>query len=330
MVTSAVELSSKSHMKVLISTSTFGVQSSEPLERLKKAGFEIIMNPYGRRLQPSEVLELADGVVGMIAGTEHLTDEVFCKTENLKVISRCGSGLDTLDIDAARRRDIQVLTTPEAPVQAVAELTLALILGVLRRTSEADRIMRQAKWKPLMGNLLQGKTVGLIGLGRIGRRMVELLEPFKPVFLARERTPDKTFVKRHGVRLVDLSHLLQRSDVVSLHVTLDDETRGMIGAAQLATMKHSAILVNTARGELVDNTALATALQNGQIKGAGIDVYQTEPYQGPLTDCPNAFLTCHMGSYAEETRVHMELQAAENLIRAVANLRRKNLKAVHA
>ena len=317
-------------MKILISTSSFGAQSTKPLERLRKAGFKIVMNPHGRKLKPLEIVELADGAVGMIAGTELLNEEVFSRTEALRVISRCGSGLDSLDLEAARRRGIEVLTTPEAPVEGVAELTLALILGVLRRTAEADRMLRQGQWKPLMGSLLQGKTVGLVGLGRIGRRLVELLEPFKVHFLARERSPDVAFAKRHDIRLVSLPVLLRRSDIVSLHVTLDDETRGMVGAAQLASMKRRAILVNTARGELVDNEALATALRNGQIAGAGIDVYQKEPYQGPLTDCPNAYLTCHMGSYAIETRIQMEHQAVENLLRALAKHRLPKARPAYA
>jgi D-3-phosphoglycerate dehydrogenase len=317
-------------MKILISTSTFGVQNTEPLKRLRQAGYTIVMNPHGRRLQPSEILQLADGVVGMIAGTEQLTDEVFSQTKALRVISRCGSGIDTLDLTAAHRRGIQVLTTPNAPVQGVAELTLALMLSVLRRVHESDRALREGKWKPLMGNLLQGKTVGLIGLGRIGRRMVELLKPFDPVFLSRERMPDKSFVKRHDIKLVSLPALIKRADILSLHVTLDNETRGIIGATELAMMKRTAILINTARGELVDNEALATALQNGQIKGAGIDVFQQEPYQGPLTDCPNALLSCHMGSYAVETRMAMEYQAADNLLKALSKLPRERLKAVRA
>jgi D-3-phosphoglycerate dehydrogenase len=317
-------------MKILISTSTFGVQSPEPLERLRKAGFDIVLNPHGRKLKPSEVIDLADGAVGMIAGTELLTDDVFRQTPHLKVVSRCGSGLDTLDLEAARRRGIQVLSTPEAPVQGVAELTVALMLGVLRRTAEADRGLRQGSWKPLMGSLLQGKTVGLVGLGRIGRRVVELLKPYNLQILARERYPDPVFVRRHAIRLAPLPTLLRRSDIVSLHVTLDAETRGIIGATELAYMKRSGILINTARGELVDNEALATALTNGHIKGAGIDVYQTEPYQGPLTQCPNAFLTCHMGSYAVETRIHMELEAVTNLIRGLSKIRGRARSAVHA
>jgi D-3-phosphoglycerate dehydrogenase / 2-oxoglutarate reductase len=309
-------------MKVLISTSTFGVQCPEPLERLQKAGFEILMNPYGRRLRTPELLQLLNGVIGLIAGTELLTEEVFSHASALRVISRCGSGLDTIDAKAAHRRGIHILSTPAAPAQGVAELTVGLILGVLRRIAEADRGLRGGKWKPLMGNLLQGKVVGLVGLGHVGRRVVELLEPFQCTVLARERKPERAFVKRHRVRLGNLSTLLRRSDVLLMHVTLDDETRGMIGAPQLALMKPSAILINTARGELVDNAALATALKNDQIKGAGLDVYQSEPYQGPLTDCPNTLLTCHMGTYAAETRVSMEQQAVENLIRALTSLRK--------
>lgn len=300
--------------KIFISTSTFGQYSQKPLHVLKRFGFQVILNPYGRRLQPSELLGLIKGSVGLIAGTEYLDDTVFSRTPFLRVISRCGSGLDTVDIQAARRRGIQVYTTPEAPVEAVSELTIGLILGVLRRLPEADRALRQDVWKPLMGQLLIGKTVGIIGLGRIGRRMVELLQPFHVNVLAWENQPQLNFVKRYRIRLSSLSFLLRRSDIVSLHVTLDRQTRGMIGAHQFAQMKRTVILVNTSRGELIDEHALLRALKHKRIAGVGLDVFQSEPYSGPLTQCPNAFLSCHMGSYAVETRIAMEMQAVDNLL----------------
>lgn len=308
-------------MKVLIATSTFATQSTKPLDLLKKAGFELVLNPHGRRLKSNEVIEMAQGVSGMIAGTERLDEEIFRKTPLLRVISRCGAGSDTLDLKAVHKRKIDLYTTPEAPVESVAELTLGLIIGTLRRVAEADRSMRQQNWKPLMGRLLFGKTVGLIGLGRIGRRMVELLAPFQVKILARERYPDKAFARRHKVRLTHLPDLLKRSDVVSLHITLDDETRNMIGADGLVKMKKTAVLINTARGELVDDGALAQALQQERLAGAGIDVFQPEPYQGPLIQCPTAILTSHMGSYAIETRVQMELQAARNLLKGLRKIK---------
>lgn len=309
-------------MKVLISTSSFAGQDSKPLDLLKKAGYDIVMNPHGRRLQPSEVVQPADGAEGMIAGTEPLTDAVFSQMPALRVISRCGSGLDTVDLKAAAHRHIQVLSTPEAPVEAVAELTLTLMLSVLRRVAEADQRLRAAQWKPLMGHLLDKKTVGIVGLGRIGRRVVQLLKPFHVKVLAFDHQPNHSFAERHHVLWRDLHSLLKESDIVSLHISLDPGTRGLIGPKELDGMKKSAYLINASRGELVDDQALADALLNGRLRGAGVDVYPKEPYQGPLLKCSNAVLTSHMGSYAEETRAAMEYQSAVNLIKGLRARRR--------
>ena len=303
--------------KILISTSTFGVFDRKPLLQLKKAGYDVLLNPHGRRLSKAELLPLLRDAVGLIAGTERLDDDIFRQSPHLRVISRCGSGMDTVDMQAAHRRGIVVRSTPEAPVESVAELALALMLATLRRTHEADRLIRHKQWKPLMGRLLEGKTVGLIGLGRIGKRVVELLQPFHVRILARDKKPDRAFAKRRHVQITSLDSLLRRSDIVSLHVGLDASTRGLIGASQLRAMKPSAILINTSRGELVDDRALAKALQAKKIAGAGLDVYPDEPYHGPLLKCDQAALTAHMGSYAFETRLHMEHLAVHNLLAAL-------------
>ena len=168
-----------------------------------------------------------------------------------------------------------------------------------------------------MGQLLHGKMVGLVGLGRIGRRMVELLTPFGVTFLAREKAPLQNFVDVHSIHLVSLDKLVQSSDAILLHITLDSETRGMIGDCEIRKMKKNAVVINTSRGELLDDTALSLALHEGRIAGAGIDVFSVEPYNGPLLQCENALLTCHMGSYARETRVLMEMEAVNNLIAAL-------------
>ncbi len=250
----------------------------------------------------------------MIAATDTLDDNIFAAAPQLRVISRVGTGLDSIDLKAAEHRGIQIFRTADAPAEAVAELTFGLILNVFRHVSEADRAFRLGTWKSLMGNLLYGKTIGLVGLGRVGRRLVELLTPLNVKVLALELYPDKNFVRKHRIQLVSLPKLLRSSDIVSMHLTLNEKTREMMGDKEFGQMKLGSVFINTARGELIKENALVAALASGRIKGAGLDVFSKEPYNGPFLQCPNTVLTCHMGTYAEETRNLMEIEAAKNVI----------------
>lgn len=301
-------------MKILISTSSFGEHDKSPVQLLESRGFEIVFNPYRRKLEQDEVVELAKDCGGIIAGIELLNEGVFKKLPRLKAISRCGTGLDNVDLGAAKRRGIAVRSTPESPTQAVAELTLALILSSIRRINSMDRQLHSGVWNREMGRLLSGKTVGIIGLGRIGRRVVTLLRPFGVKILANEPKPDKKWVRENKISLASLKKLLKESDVVTLHVPYTEETRNLINSERLKTMKKEAILINTSRGGLVDETALYGAIKSGSLGGAALDVMEAEPYRGPLTKLDNVILTPHIGSYALEARVQMEVEAAKNMI----------------
>jgi len=301
-------------MKVLISTSSFGEYDKSPVRLLESHGFEVVFNLYKRKLRLEEVAELAKDCDGIIAGTEPLTEEVFKKLHHLKAISRCGAGLDNVDVEAARKHGIAVKSTPDAPTQAVAELTVALILNVLRRINFMDRQVRSGAWSKEMGQLLSGKTVGIIGLGRIGKRVAELLRPFGVKILASEPKLDKKWVEKNKVRLTFLEELLRESDVVTLHIPYAEQNRNLINAERLKIMKRGAILVNTSRGGLVDEDALYRALKSEHLGGAALDVMEVEPYRGPLKELNNVILTPHIGSYALEARVQMEIEAAKNLI----------------
>ena len=301
-------------MKILISSSSFGIDGSV-IETLKKEGFTVVLNPYKRKLTEDELIELLDkDVVGLIAGTEKITERVMQNAKSLKVISRYGVGVDNIDMEAAKRRGIIVCTTPDAPTQAVAELTLALILNLYRRIGEVDRSLRSDKWTPLMGRLLSGKTLGIIGLGRIGKALVKLTQPFKLKIVGHEPFPEDEFVSSYGIELASLEKVLSESDIVSLHVPLTEETYHLIGKKELALMKPDAIIVNTARGNLIDENALIDALETGIIGGAAFDVFEAEPYYGKLKVFDNVILTPHIGTYAKETRVRMEREAVENLL----------------
>jgi len=301
-------------LKILISTSSFAEYDKSPLRLLESNRFEVVLNPYKRKLKPEEVVALAKDCVGIIAGTEPLTEEVLRQLPRLKAISRCGTGLDNVDVEAAKKRGIAVRTTPDAPTQAVAELAIALVLSMLRQINFMDKQVRSGAWSKEMGRLLSGKTVGIIGLGRIGRRVAELLRPFGVKILGSEPKSDRKWVKENKVRLTSLEELLRESDVVTLHIPYTKENRNLINAKRLKIMKRGAILINTSRGGLVDEGVLYQALKAGHLGGAALDAMVTEPYHGPLKGLDNVILTPHVGSYALEARVQMEIEATKNLI----------------
>ncbi|HOW28798.1 MAG TPA: NAD(P)-dependent oxidoreductase, partial [Elusimicrobiota bacterium] len=211
--------------KILIATTSFAEEDKRPLLLLEKAGFSIVTNPYGHRMTGDELATLSKDVIAVIAGTEKWDECAIRNAPRLKVLSRCGAGMDNVDLRAAQRADIKVFNTPDAPTESVAELTLALMLATLRRIGEMNTQLHQKQWARKMGGLLNGKTVGLIGLGRIGRRVAELLKPFDVRLLAAESKPDTAFAKRQKIALVSLSALLKNADIVSLHLTLNDHTR---------------------------------------------------------------------------------------------------------
>lgn len=302
--------------KVLISTSSFGTISEEPLRLLEKAGFEYQLNHLGRKLTPEETRDLLSGCVGVIAGTEKLNGYVLDGAPQLKVISRVGVGMDGIDFEETKKRGIAVRNTPMAHVDPVAELTLAGLLGLLRRISLSDRRLRRGEWKKPMGSLLKGKTIGILGTGRVGRRFVELLQPFGVTIIARDICPDDDLVRETDLSYCDTDELLRRSDVISVHLSFGPDTINFLNADRLARVKPGAVLVNTSRGELVDETALVEALKDGRLAGAYLDSYQQEPYSGPLTELDNVVLTPHIGSYAAEGRVRMETEAVENFLEA--------------
>ena len=307
-------------LKVLVSTSSFGQVDPRPVQLLEEHGVEYVVSPTGLRQDPAEAVELLQDVDGLIAGTERLGRQLLSSAPKLKVISRCGIGVDNVDLEAASDLGIEVYNTPEAPVDAVAELALAGILDLLRSVSRADREIREGTWSRPMGRLLQGKSVGTIGLGRIGKALCLLLQPFRVTILAHDPVQDQKFARTHNVRYVTLEELLKESDVVTLHLPYSQEVHHLVDRGRLAQMKSGSILVNCSRGGLVDEEALYELLKEGKLGGAHLDTFDEEPYTGPLIGLPNVLLTCHIGSYAAECRAMMELEAVENLLRFFGEL----------
>lgn len=259
-------------------------------------------------------MALLQDVDGLIAGTEILARKVLSNATRLKVISRCGTGLDNVDLEAAAELGIHVCNTPDAHVDAVAELTLAGILNVLRRITYADRAIRHGEWEKPMGGLLRGKTVGIIGLGRIGKALVKLLHPFEVMILANDPCQDKAFAQQYSVRYFPLNNLLAKADIITIHLSYSSDIHHLLDRSRLALMKPGAILVNCARGGLVDEQPLYEFLKENKLAGAYLDTFEQEPYRGPLTELQNVVFTPHIGSYAAECRLRMETEAVENLL----------------
>ena len=303
--------------KVLTSPSSMGQCGSEPFDLLRENGYEVINNPYGRKLTEDEVIELAKDCVGIVAGVEPLTPRVMDALPNLKCISRVGVGMDNVDLDFAKQKDIIVVNTPDGPTRGVAELTLAMTLSLLRRIPQADAALHQRKWKKQIGNLFLDKKVGIIGLGRIGKSVAELFRGLKNPVIGYDPFANEAWAIENGVELASFEEVLKQADILTLHVPGNKDKSPVIGEAELAMMKVGSFLINIARGGVVDETALYDALKDGKLAGAAIDVYTKEPYDGPLCDLDNIIITPHLGSYAKEGKLQMEIDAVKNFIKAV-------------
>lgn len=298
--------------KILIAPSSFGAVDHAPLERLQQAGTQIIQNPYKRKLTKEELHSLLPGVVGLIAGLEPLTRDVLERSQ-LKVISRCGVGLSNVDLQAAAELGIVVRSTPDAPTTAVAELTVGAMLMLLRMVGWMDRDLHGGQWNKKIGVQLEGKTVVIVGFGRIGQKVASLLAPFevKPIAV------DPFWSDCGPVPVLPLHEALPQADIVTVHCS--GETC-ILGEKELRILKRGAFVLNAARGGLIDEKALLESLDEGRIAGVWLDAFEEEPYHGPLTNYPQVILTPHIGSYTQECRRQMELEAVDNLLAAFTEI----------
>ena len=295
-------------MKVFVSTSSFAKDDNRPFDMLKEAGLEVSLNPYGRKLFEDEIRGFLHDIDYLIAGTEPLTQRVLESAKRLKVISRCGTGLDNVDIKAADKLGIKVYNTPYGPTQSVAELTIGLMLDMLRHISKMDRDIRSGLWKKYTGNLLSEKKVGIIGFGKVGQKVAELLMPFGCEIVCYDiRMEDKEL----KIKIASLDEILRTSDIISIHVSSKGQ---IIGKEEFKKIKKGAWIINVSRGGVIDESELYKALKKGHLSGAALDVFEQEPYAGPLKELDNVILTPHIGSYAKEGRINMEIDAVKNLL----------------
>ncbi len=290
----------------------------EGISRLR----EVAQVEVATGLKPQELLgRVKDCEVLVVRSATKVTSEVIAAAKNLRIIGRAGAGLDNVDAAAAKARGIKVLNTPEAPTEAVAELVLALMLSWARRIPLADASMKQGQWlkSELMGTELRGKTLGIIGTGKIGQSVGRKASAFGMKIIAQDCVRYSDFVRDTDCMYVDTDMVLKECDYLTIHLPLTPETRGMIGAAQLALMKPTAVLINTARGPIIDEAALVAALSARKIGGACLDVFDKEPpVDSPLLKLPNVVLTPHIGASTHETQREAAILISEKIKEAIA------------
>ena len=262
---------------------------------------------YDPAITPEKILETVSKYnIIIVRSRTTITKEIIDKADNCKIIARVGVGLDNVDQDAAKAKNIRVINAVEGAMNAVAELVLGLMLSLARQTARGDRGIRSGKWlkKELMGTELRGKYLGIIGMGNIGKRLGRLAKALNMNIIGYDVIPiDEEFSKEVGLMKADLNTLLQSSDYVSIHVPLLDSTYHLIDAQKMETMKKTAKIINTSRGGVIDEDALYDALKNGKLGGAALDVFEKEPATNhKLTELENVILTPHIGAQTKEAQ----------------------------
>lgn len=299
---------------IFVTLSTFAEYDDAPLQTLRASGVPLQIHSTGKRITTAELLDHGRAATVVIAGVEPYDSATLDALPNLRCICRLGVGLDSVDLVAARARGITVTNTPDAPTAAVSELALTMMLALSRNVSRQLVAARAKKWIRLESHLLGGRRVGIIGLGRIGRRVAEMARAFGCDVWGVDPFADAAWCGAHSVQVVSLSDLLEQCDIISIHAAKSKDAPLWIGAAELERMRPGAILINLGRGDMVDDRALYTALASGRLFGAGLDVYPEEPYVGPLCDLDNVLLTPHSATLAVETRTAMERECVRKAL----------------
>ena len=302
--------------KVLITTIPFGEKNRAPLDMLESNNIDYVVNPLNKKLTESELECLISDFDIVIAGTEQITRKVMDTANNLKLISRVGIGLDSVDLLAAKSRGISVSYTPDAPAPAVAELTIGMMLTLLRSIHVSNSQMHSGGWHRFFGRRLSEVVIGIIGFGRIGQGVAEHLKGFgSPKILVNDLSIKDDISHKFNIEVVGKEEIYKKADIISLHLPLTAKTKNMIKESHLMLMKSDAIIINTSRGGIINEQDLYNVMQSGHLEGAAIDVFENEPYNGPLREIERCLLTAHMGSMSVDCRARMETEATEEAVR---------------
>jgi D-3-phosphoglycerate dehydrogenase / 2-oxoglutarate reductase len=298
-------------MKIAIGPSSFASVNKTPLKVLKSKGLEVINNPYARKLTENEIIDHLQGVDGLIAGLEPLNSNVFQKSTDLKVIARVGIGMENVDMKSAEIHKIKVSNTPDGPTDAVAEMTLAAALSLSRNIVQVNRALHEKQWEKSIGMGLKNTNLLIVGYGRIGRKVAELFRIMGAQILVCDPFVTKNDLQS-GEELLELKDGLKLADIITLHAGGDNP---ILTETEFKIMKKGAIVLNSARANLIDEGALIYALDSGNVSSAWLDVFWNEPYTGKLTDYEQVLLTPHMSTYSVQCRRDMEMAAVNNLLR---------------
>jgi D-3-phosphoglycerate dehydrogenase len=293
--------------RLLVTPTSYGKNDSRLKSELEPQVGEVIYNPTGKPLTSTEVAQLLPGIDGYIAGLDGIDANALKSADRLKVIARYGVGVDNVDLATAREKGIVVTNTPGANSVSVAELALGLMLALARQIPEAVEAVHQGKWPRYSGVSLEGKTVGILGLGAIGKQLARRLSGFDCKIVAFDPFADAAYAKNNQIELATMDEVIAQADFVSLHLPLLPETRGIVNDAFLNKMKKGSFLINTSRGEAIDEDALLKALQSGQLKGAGLDAFTVEPPdpKNPLLALPQVVVTPHLGAQTDGATSNM-------------------------
>ena len=298
-------------MKIAIGPSSFASVDKSPLKVLQSKGFEVIDNPYGRKLTENEIITHLQGVDGLLAGLEPLNSNVFQQSSDLKVIARVGIGMENVDMIAAEKHDIKISNTPDGPTDAVAEMTIAAALSLSRNIVPANDSLHKKQWEKSIGKGLKKANVLIVGYGRIGRKVANLFRAMGSHILVCDPLVSKNDLQS-GEELLELNDGLKSADITTLHA---GGVEPILTASEFKMMKKGAIVLNSARANLIDENALINALDSGKVSSAWLDVFWNEPYAGKLTEYNQVLLTPHMSSYSVQCRTDMEMTAVKNLLR---------------
>ena len=305
--------------RVLITPRAFLDLDGEHKNILKQAGYEIVANPRPRVLTEDEMAAYVAGMEALIVGEDPVTHRVLDRATGLKVISKFGTNVENIDVDVAAARGIPVTFTPGVTHPAVAELTMGLMFALLRGIPQMDRDIRSGKWTSVQGVELMGKTLGIVGLGGIGKEVAKRALALGMNVMAFDMHPDVEFAEQEGVEYVPADELLKNSDVVTLHLDFNQDTKGWLSKMRVARMRPGCYLINTARPELIDEGAVLDALRGQRIRGAAFDLPSDEaPFTVPLLSQENVLVTGSSASNTEETLQRQAIMAAENVV-AVLN-----------
>jgi D-3-phosphoglycerate dehydrogenase len=302
--------------RLLVTPTSYGKNDPRLKTELEKLVGEVVYNPTGKPLRSEEVARLLPGMDGYIAGVDVIDRSALEAADRLKVISRYGVGIDSVDLQAAQEKGIVVTNTPGANAVSVAELTMGLLIALARQIPEGATAIRQGQFPRLNGVSLEGKTIGIVGFGAIGKQLARRLAGFDCRLLAYDPYPDHAWAETVRVELVGMDDLLGQSDFVSLHLPLLPETHHLVNRDFLGRMKKGAFLVNTARGELVEEPELVEALQNGHLRGAALDVFAVEPPDpaNPLLAMKQVIPTPHLASQTDGATHRMGWMALEDCL----------------